>query len=176
MRADILVITAIKSSTSSSSIVERSETATRKLASRARHRVREATREKEADHPAGREVVNAFLKASREGDFDALLTLLDPDVLLRADHAAVSVGAPGEIRGARAVARQVSGRVRGLQPALVNGAVGAMARRGRQLLVFRFMITSGTIVEINVVADPEQLKDLDLVILDEGFEQARLQA
>ncbi len=153
-------------------IVGRSGAAAKKLASRARRRVREAGRRKEADHPGGREVVDAFLKASREGDFGALLTLLDPDVVLRADRAAVSVGAPGEVRGARAVARQVSGRVRGLQPALVNGAVGAVARRGQQVLVFRLTITSGKIVEIQVVADPEHLRLLDLVILDSGVEWA----
>jgi len=153
-------------------IVGRSEAATRKLASHARRRVREAGRGKEADHPGGREVVDAFLKASREGDFDALLTLLDPEVVLRADRAAVSVGAPGEVRGARAVARQISGRVRGLQPALVNGAVGAVAQRGQQVLVFRFTITSGKILEIQVVADPEHLRQLDLVILDSGVERA----
>ena len=153
-------------------IVGRSEAATRKLASHARRRVREAGRGKEADHPGGREVVDAFLKASRDGDFDALLTLLDPDVVLRADRAAVSVGAPGEVRGARAVARQISGRVRGLQPALVNGAVGAVARRGQQVLVFRLTIMSGKIVEIHVVADPEHLRHLDLVILDSGVERA----
>jgi RNA polymerase sigma-70 factor, ECF subfamily len=152
-------------------IVGRSATAARKLASRARRRVRGAARGKEADHPRGREVVDAFLKASREGDFDALLTLLDPDVVLRADRAAVSVGAPGEVRGARAVARQVSGRVRGLQPALVDGAVGAVAQRGRQFLVFRLTIKSGKIVEIHVVADPEHLRHLDLVILSSGVEQ-----
>jgi RNA polymerase sigma factor (sigma-70 family) len=153
-------------------IVGRSEAATRKLASHARRRVREAAKGKEADHPGDREVVGAFLKAAREGDFDALLTLLDPDVVLRADHAAVSVGAPGEVRGARAVARQISGRVRGLQPTLVNGAVGAVARRGQQALVFRLTITSGKIVEIQVVADPEHLRRLDLVSLASGVEQA----
>jgi RNA polymerase sigma-70 factor (ECF subfamily) len=153
-------------------IVGRSEAATRKLASHARRRVREAAKGKEADHPGDREVVDAFLNASREGDFDALLTLLDPDVVLRADRAAVSVGAPGEVRGARAVARQVSGRVKGLQPALVNGAVGAVARRGQQVLVFRLTIMSGKIVEIQVVADPEHLRHLDLVILDSGVERA----
>jgi len=152
--------------------VGRSAAAAKKLASRARRRVREAARGKEAADPAGREVVDAFLKASREGDFDALLTLLDPDVVLRADRAAVSVGAPGEVRGARAVARQISGRVRGLQPALVNGAVGAVAQRGQQVLVFRLTITSGKIVEIHVVADPEHLRHLDLVILDSGVERA----
>ena len=113
-------------------IVGRSEIAARKLTSRARSRVREAAKGKEADHPGDREVVDAFFKASCEGDFDALLTLLDPDVVLQADRAAVPVGAPGEVRGARAVALQLCGRARGVQPALVNGAVGAVAQRGRQ--------------------------------------------
>lgn len=153
-------------------IVGRTVAAAKKLASRARSRVREAAKGKEADHPGGREVVDAFLKASRDGDFDALLTLLDPDVVLRADRAAVSVGAPGEVRGARAVARQISGRVRGLQPAQVNGTVGAVARRGQQVLVFRFTITNDKIVEIQVIADPEYLLYLDLVILDVGVERA----
>ncbi|GHO71431.1 DNA-directed RNA polymerase sigma-70 factor [Ktedonobacter sp. SOSP1-52] len=153
-------------------IVGRSETAARKLASRARSRMREAGRGKEADDPGSRAVVEAFLKASREGDFDALLALLDPDVVLQADHAAVSGGAPGEVRGARAVARQFSGRARGVQPALVNGAVGAVARRGQHVLVFQLTITSGKIVEITMVADPEHLRHLDLVLLDSGIERA----
>ena len=113
-------------------------------------------------------MVDAFLKASREGDFEALLRLLDPDVVLRADRAAVSVGAPGEVRGARAVARQISGSVRGLQPALVNGAVGAVwAPGGRPRVVFGFTITRGKIVEINMLADPELLRQLDLTILND---------
>lgn len=153
-------------------IVGRSPTSARKLASRARRRLREAGKGKEADYPGSRAVVEAFLKASREGDFDALLALLDPDVVLRADHAAVSGGAPGEVRGARAVARQFCGRVRGVQPALVNEAVGAVARRGQHVLVFQLTITSGKIVEITMVADPEHLRHLDLVILDSGIERA----
>jgi RNA polymerase sigma-70 factor (ECF subfamily) len=148
-------------------IVERSEPATRQLASRARRRVRAATRDQDTDRATSREVVEAFLAASREGDFDALLILLDPEVVLRADRAAVAVGAPGEVRGARAVARQVSGRVRGLQPALVNGAVGAVAQRGQQVLVFRLTITNGKIVEISVVADPEHLRHLAISLLSE---------
>lgn len=148
-------------------IVERSPTATRQLASRARRRVQGAATVQEANLARQRAVVEAFLAASRDGNFDALLTLLDPDVVLRADHAAVSVGAPGEVRGARAVARQVSGRVRGLQPALVNGAVGAVVQRGQQVLVFRLTITNGKIVEISVVADPEHLRHLAISILSE---------
>ncbi|QBD78499.1 sigma-70 family RNA polymerase sigma factor [Ktedonosporobacter rubrisoli] len=146
-------------------IVGCSELAARKLASRARNRVRKATMRKEADDTRSREVVDAFLKASRDGDFDTLLTLLDPDVVLRADRTAVSIGAPGEVHGARAVASQFSGRARGVKPALVNGAVGAMAQRGQRFLVFSLTIKSGKIAEINVVADPEHLRHLDLVIL-----------
>jgi RNA polymerase sigma-70 factor (ECF subfamily) len=148
-------------------IVERSPTATRQLASRARRRVQAASTVQEADLARQRALVDAFLAAAREGDFDALLAVLDPDVVLRADHAAVSVGAPGEVRGVRAVARQVSGRVRGLQPALVNGAVAAVAQRGQQVLVFRLTITNGKIVEISVVADPKHIRQLAISILNE---------
>jgi RNA polymerase sigma factor (sigma-70 family) len=146
-------------------VVERSEPATRQLASRARRRVREATSGQDTDLATKRAVVDAFFAASRDGDFTALLTLLDPDVVLRADRAAVSMGAPEEVRGAAAVAKQVAGRVRGVQAALVNGVVGAVAQRGRQILVFRLLITGGKIAEINVVADPEHLRQLDLVVL-----------
>jgi RNA polymerase sigma factor (sigma-70 family) len=146
-------------------LLERSEPATRQLASRARRRVREATKGQDTNLATSRTVVDAFLAASREGDFAALLTLLDPDVVLRADRAAVSVGAPEEVRGAAAVAKQVAGHVRGLQAALVNGAMGAVAQRGQQVLVFSLTITSGNIAAINVIADPEHLRQLDLVIL-----------
>jgi RNA polymerase sigma-70 factor (ECF subfamily) len=148
-------------------IVARSPAATRQLASRARRRVQGASTAHEADLARQRAVVTAFLAASREGDFDALLTALDPDVVLRADRAAVSMGAPGEVHGARAVARHVSGHVRGLQLGLVNGAMGAVAQRGRQVLVFRLTITNGKIVEISVVADPERLRHLAISILSE---------
>jgi RNA polymerase sigma factor (sigma-70 family) len=148
-------------------IVERSPTATRQLASRARRRVQGAATAQKANLARQRAVVDAFLAASRDGDFDALVTLLDPDVVLRADRAAMSVGAPGEVCGASAVARQVSGRVRGLQSALVNGAVGAVVQRGQRVLVFRLTITNGKILEISVVADPEHLRHLAISILSE---------
>jgi RNA polymerase sigma-70 factor (ECF subfamily) len=148
-------------------IVERSPTATRQLASRARRRVRGAATAQEADLARQRVVVEAFLAASREGEFDALLAVLDPEVVLRADRAAVSVGAPAEVHGANAVARQISGRVKGLQPALLNGAVGAIAQRGRQVLVFRLTITNGKIVEISVIADLEHLRHLAISILSD---------
>ncbi len=149
-------------------IVERSPTAARQLASRARRRVQGATTVKDADLTYQREVVDAFLAASRAGDFDALLAVLDPDVVLRADRAAVPAGASREVRGAVAVTRQFSGRARAAQPALVNGAVGAVwAPGGRPRVVFGFTITRGKIVEINVVADPERLRQLDLTVLDD---------
>src|SRR3989441_1458610 len=105
-------------------IVGRSPTAARQLTSRARRRLRGAARVPDADLTRQREVVDAFLAASRGGDFDALLAVLDPDVVLRGDRAAVQTGAPEEVRGARAVAGTFSGRARFAQPALVNGAAG----------------------------------------------------
>jgi len=150
-------------------IVGRSSTAARQLASRARRRVRGAATEKEdADLTRQRAVVDAFLAAARGGDFDTLLAMLDPDVVLRADRAAVSAGASGEVHGAAAVARQFSGRARVAQPALVDGAVGAVwAPGGRPRVVFDFTITRGKIVAITILADPERLRQLDLAILDD---------
>ncbi|HZC76297.1 MAG TPA: sigma-70 family RNA polymerase sigma factor [Ktedonobacterales bacterium] len=150
-------------------IVGRSSTAARQLASRARRRVRGAATEKEdADLTRQRAVVDAFLAAARGGDFDTLLAMLDPDVVLRADRAAVSAGASGEVRGAAAVAQQFSGRARVAHPALVDGAVGAVwAPGGRPRVVFDFTITRGKIVAITILADPERLRRLDLTILDD---------
>jgi RNA polymerase sigma-70 factor (ECF subfamily) len=147
-------------------IVGRSSAAARQLASRARRRVQGAATAPDADLTRQREVVDAFLAASRGGDFDALLALLDPDVVLRADQAAVRAGASKEVRGAAAVADTFSGRARFAQPALVNGAVGAVwAPGGRPRVVFGFTITRGKIVEIDLVADPERLRQLDLAVL-----------
>jgi RNA polymerase sigma-70 factor (ECF subfamily) len=149
-----------------SPIVGRSPTAARQLASRAR-RVRGAAPSPDADLTRQREVVDAFLAASREGDFDALVAVLDPDVVLRADRAAVDAGAPGEIRGGAAVADTFSGRARFAQPALVNGAAGAVwAPGGRPRVVFGFTIRGGRIVEIDILADPERLGQLDLAVLN----------
>jgi len=147
-------------------IVERSPTATRQLASRARRRVQGAATVPEPDPTRQREVVDAFLAASRGGDFDALLALLDPDVVVRADRSAVPAGASREVRGAPAVAGTFSGRARVAQPALVNGAAGAVwAPGGRPRVVFGFTITRGRIIEIDLVADPERLRQLELAIL-----------
>jgi RNA polymerase sigma factor (sigma-70 family) len=147
-------------------VVGRSPTAARQLASRARRRVQGAATVKDADLTRQREVVDAFLAASRGGDFDALLAVLDPDVVLRADRAAVHAGAKREVRGAPAVAETFSGRGRGAQPALVDGAVGAVwAPGGRPRVVFSFTITRGKIVAINMLADPELFRQLRLSIL-----------
>ncbi len=147
-------------------IVERTPTAARQLASRARRRVQGATNVQDVDLTRSREVVDAFLAASRGGDFDALLTLLAPDVVLRADHAAVHTGASSEVSGASAVARQFSGRARAARPALVNGTAGLVwAPGGQPRVVFSFTIRHGKIVAIDLIADPERLHQLDLVVL-----------
>jgi RNA polymerase sigma factor (sigma-70 family) len=149
-------------------IVGRSPNAAKMLASRARSRVQQAAPSPDADLTRQREVVEAFLAASREGDFEALLAVLDPDVVLRADRAAVQIGASREVRGAPAVADTFSGRARFARPALVNGAVGAVwAPGGRPRVVFGFTITRGKIVEIDILADPERLRWLDLAVLDD---------
>jgi RNA polymerase sigma factor (sigma-70 family) len=149
-------------------IVGRSPAAARQLASRARRRLQGAATVSDADLTRQREVVDAFLAASRGGDFDALLAVLDPGVVLRADRAAVHMGASREVHGAAAVADTFSGRARFAQPALVNGAVGLVwAPLGRPRVVFGLTITRGKIVEIDLVADPERLRQLDLAILDD---------
>jgi len=150
------------------SVVGRSPNAAKMLASRARRRVRGGAVAPDADLTRQREVVAAFLAASRDGDFDALLAVLDPDVVLRADPDAVPPGASREVRGASAVADTFSGRARAARPALVNGAAGAVwAPRGRPRVVFGFTITGGKIVEIDLIADPARLRRLDLAVLDD---------
>jgi RNA polymerase sigma-70 factor (ECF subfamily) len=153
-------------------IVGRSPAATRQLASRARRRVQGAAPEPDADLSRQREVVDAFFAAAREGDFAALLAVLDPDVVVRADAGAVAVGAWRVVRGARAVAEQTlaaggfSRLARFAQPALVNGAAGVVvAPGGRLVAVMGFTITGGRIVEIDVLADPARLRRLDLAVL-----------
>jgi RNA polymerase sigma-70 factor (ECF subfamily) len=150
-------------------IVGRSPTAARQLASRARRRVQGAATVRDPDLTHQREVVDAFLAAVRDGDFDALVAVLDPDVVLRADGGAVPAGASKVVRGAVAVARRAAtGRARAARPALVNGAVGIIvAPRGRLLMVLVPTVANGTIVTIDVVADPERLRQLDLAVLND---------
>jgi RNA polymerase sigma factor (sigma-70 family) len=147
-------------------IVARSPEATRQLASRARRRVQGADAEIEQDRNRQREIVDAFLSASRGGDFVALLALLDPDVVLRADGPAVRAGADAEVRGAAGVAQTFAGRARVAQLALVDGAVGAVwVHRGAPRVVFGFTVEDGRIVGIELLADPDVLAGLELEIL-----------
>ena len=156
-------------------IVERSPVATRQLASRARRRVQEAG---PGDPPGEisrrREVVAAFLAASREGDFDALLTMLDPDIVLRADNAAAQMGADAEAIGPRAVAGIFSGRAKALRPALIDGAPGAVwTYRGETRVVFAFTFADGTITAIEQIADPERIARLEVTPLKAGLKSQR---
>jgi RNA polymerase sigma factor (sigma-70 family) len=150
-------------------IVGRSPTATRQLASRARRRVQGGDRVHDADRTRRREVVDAFLAASRRGDFDALLAMLDPDVVMRVDRFATPSGTSSEVRGAQAVAnRAAKGGARAAQTALVNGVVGVVvAPLGRLMMVLYFTVTGGKIVEIEAIADPERLRELDLAVLND---------
>ncbi len=149
-------------------IVDRSPEAARQLASRARRRVRAENTVPDADLDAQREVVEAFLAAAREGDFDRLVAVLDPDVVLRADFGAA---ASREVRGATAVIGQATFYSQlGLEmkPALINGAVGVVTTRdGRPFSVGGFTVRHGRIVEMDWLADPVRLRELDLTILDD---------
>jgi RNA polymerase sigma factor (sigma-70 family) len=149
-------------------IVDRSPEAARQLASRARRRVRAENTVPDADLDAQREVVEAFLAAARDGDFDRLVALLDPDVVLRAD-----LGAAGsrEVLGAEAVIGQAMfysqlGLV--MKPALINGAVGVVTTRdGQPFSIGAFTVRHGRIVEMDWLGDPARLRELDLTILDD---------
>ena len=143
-------------------IVGRSEAAARQLASRARRRV-QGGGVPDADLARRREIVDAFLAASREGDFQALLALLDPEVVLRSDDAAALMGADREARGARAVAETFAGRARVAQTALIDGEPGLVwAQAGQPRVVFSFKIAGGRIVAIDLIAGQERIRDLDL--------------
>jgi RNA polymerase sigma-70 factor (ECF subfamily) len=148
------------------SIIGCSHAAARQYASRARRRVQGA-RTSTGDDLVGRQaLVAAFLEASREGRFEALLALLDPDAVLRADPAAVAAGASAEARGATAVAQTFSGRAQVALPALIDGAAGAVwAPGGRPKVVFDFTITGDRITRIDLVMDPDRLAELDVLIL-----------
>jgi RNA polymerase sigma factor (sigma-70 family) len=145
-------------------ILERSPAAARQLASRARRRVRQAAPVADTDRTRQRAVVDAFLAAARDGNFDALLGVLDPDVVVRADQGPVPAGASRVVRGARAAASQAltfSERARLARPALVNGAAGlVVAANGRALSVLGFTVARGRIVEIDILTDPERLRRL----------------
>ena len=151
-------------------IVERSPQAARQLASRARRRVRATAPMPDADLVTQRQVIDAFTAAARDGDFDRLVAVLDPDVVLRADRGAVPVGAATEIHGAQAVASQAQSYSRldlVNRPALINGAAGVVTmRQGQPFAVMGVTVRGGKIVEIDILADPERLAALDLTVLD----------
>jgi RNA polymerase sigma factor (sigma-70 family) len=151
-------------------IVDRSPEATRQLASRARRRVRGGHATPDADLDTQREVIDAFIAAAREGNFDKLLEVLDPDVVLRADSGAVGIGGSRVVRGAADVALQARAFSQldiDVRPALVNGAAGTVTLRdGQPFAIAGFTIRNRRIVEMDVLADPERLQQVDLTILD----------
>ena len=150
-------------------IVGRSPEAARQIASRARRRVRGAEKLPHSEIKAHRAVVDAFLSALRAGDFDGLVAVLDPDIVFRADAAAGVSGSPTEIRGAQKWARGAllfSRFAQNAQPALVNGTVGlVLALSGRLSRAMTFKIADGKIVQVEVIAEPDRLRALDLAVL-----------
>jgi RNA polymerase sigma-70 factor, ECF subfamily len=149
-------------------IVGRSPAATRQLASRARRRIQGVDTFAPTDRSRSRQIVEAFLDASRNGDFGALLALLDPDVVLSSDADAVRVGALDLVRGAQAVAETFSGRARAAQLAMINGQPGAVwAPGGTPRVVFGFTVDEGKITAIRLLANSATLGELDLVLLDD---------
>jgi RNA polymerase sigma factor (sigma-70 family) len=147
-------------------IVERTPAATRQLASRARRRVQDSAPTPDHDPVRRREVVSAFLAAARGGDFDALLELLDPDVVLRADTGELASGLSKLVRGASAVAGQAAMFSKGASTtelALVNGHVGVVGvPDGEVVSVIEFTVSNGRIVELNILVDPVRLRALNL--------------
>jgi RNA polymerase sigma-70 factor (ECF subfamily) len=151
-------------------IVDRSPEAARQLASRARRRVRAERTVPDADLETQWEVFEAFIAAARDGDFDRLIAVLDPDVVVRADFG--PDGGWQEVRGAAAVARQALGYARGrvadIRPALINGVAGLVASlHGQPFSIAAATVRNSKIVELDFFNDPERLRLLDLTILDE---------
>jgi RNA polymerase sigma-70 factor (ECF subfamily) len=150
-------------------ILERSPEATRQLASRARRRVQGSAPVPDADLTAQWEVVDAFLAAARDGDFESLVSVLDPDVVLRADGGVAGISR--QVRGAETVATGAMTFSRidlTMRKALVNGAAGIVSiRDGKPFSVGAFTVRDGRIVEFDILTDPDRLAKLDLAILDE---------
>ena len=146
-------------------VVGKTPAAARQLASRARRRVREGAPSPDADLAVQRRVVDAFLAAARAGDFEALVRVLDPDVVVRTDGGGVGPLARPPIVGAAAVARQIlrGGRTFAplARPAIVNGAAGVVVEAGGRRFVVGFTVTNGRIAAIDIVGDPAKLGGLD---------------
>jgi RNA polymerase sigma-70 factor (ECF subfamily) len=148
-------------------IVGRTPAAARQLASRARRRVQGTPPAADADIVGQRRIVEAFLAASRNGDFEGLLAVLDPDVVVRADHAAQRLGSLPEIRGAAAVAQTFKGRAQAARPALVDGELGvAVIFGGRLRIVLHVTISGDRIAAIEATADPSQIETFDVEVLE----------
>ena len=149
-------------------IVERSPEAARQLASRARRRVRGAETPLSADLAQQKNVVDAFLAAARAGDFEGLLAVLDPGIVMRLDTAAAPPGVPLELRDRALIAGQaIKGGARAAQAALVDGAVGVViAPRGRLLMVIRFTVRDGRAVEMEAIANKDRLASMEIAALE----------
>jgi len=147
-------------------ILERTPEAARQLASRARRRVQGSRKAVPPDLAQQRSVVDAYLAAARGGDFDALMSVLAPDIVLRADHKALPAG-PSEMRDPAVIAqRAIKAGARAAQPALVNGKVGlVIAPRGKLLMVLTFTIVANRIKEMEAIAEPDRLNQLELAVL-----------
>jgi RNA polymerase sigma-70 factor, ECF subfamily len=147
-------------------VVGRSVVATRQLASRARRRVQGTAPAAEADIARDRRVVDAFLTAARSGDFAALLEVLDPDIVVRADPVAVRMGSLAEIRGAAAVAEVFKGRAQAARPALVDGAMAVAVFMGSQIrIVLKLTLANDRIAAMEAIAEPGRLGEFDVEIL-----------
>jgi hypothetical protein len=150
-----------------SEILGRSPDASRQLASRARRRLQGSAPDGRLDLVRQRDVVDAFLRAARGGEFEALIQLLDPDVVLLPDAAAVAMGSLRETRGAEAVATALSGGARGAVLALIDGLAGFVWAPGGQIRgVVQFTVSDGRVVAIDVTGDEERIRTLDVVTLD----------
>lgn len=149
-------------------VVGRTPAAARKLASRGRRRLKSAGIPSPAGVARQRQVADAFLAASRDGNFAALLAVLDPDVVMRADSAAAASGAPEQVHGADAVAGIFVGRAREARLALIDGVAGLVWAPGGNLrVVFAFTVRGQLITAIDMIADPDHLTRFDLVLLDD---------
>lgn len=139
-------------------ILDRSPAAARQLASRGRRRVRGGPSPRPVELARHQEIVSAFLGAAREGDFQALLLLLDPEVCVHADDAAVALGASRSVIGARAVAEKLVGRARAARLAVIEGTAGAVwSQQGKPLVAFVFTVVHDKVVRVDLVADPNRL-------------------
>jgi RNA polymerase sigma factor (sigma-70 family) len=151
-------------------IIGRTEAATRQLASRARRRVQGERQVPNADLHQQRDVVERFLAALRAGDVEGLVAVLDPDVLVRVDAAAAAPGPARQVRGAETWAKSAIAFSRGarfVRPVLVDGTVGAvLAPQGHLSRVLRFTLKHGKIAQVDIIADPARLQELDLAVLE----------